>query len=205
MGVKAEQMVLSWQTHTVNVRQVGEEDMGKGVTRERDYRDVDGMITDVPGLCLVTLYADCVPLYFLDPVHKAIGLSHSGWKGTVKRMGRVTVERMREAYGTRPEDLLACIGPSICADCYEIGEDVANVFRQNFSRKEQERILREKSGGKYQLDLWEANRLILADTGIPAERIAVTDICTMCNSRWLFSHRATGGRRGNLGAFLYLL
>ena len=66
MGVKAEQMVLSWQTHTVNVRQVGEEDMGKGVTRERDYRDVDGMITDVPGLCLVTLYADCVPLYFLD-------------------------------------------------------------------------------------------------------------------------------------------
>ena len=205
MGVKAEQMVLSWQTHTVNVRQVGEEDMGKGVTRERDYRDVDGMITDVPGLCLVTLYADCVPLYFLDPVHKAIGLSHSGWKGTVKRMGRVTVERMREAYGTRPEDLLACIGPSICADCYEIGEEVANVFRQNFSRKEQERILREKSGGKYQLDLWEANRLILADTGIPAERIAVTDICTMCNSRWLFSHRATGGRRGNLGAFLYLL
>ena len=205
MGVKAEQMVLSWQTHTVNVRQVGEEDMGKGVTRERDYRDVDGMITDVPGLCLVTLYADCVPLYFLDPVHKAIGLSHSGWKGTVKRMGRVTVERMREAYGTRPEDLLACIGPSICADCYEIGEDVANVFRQIFSRKEQERILREKSGGKYQLDLWEANRLILADTGIPAERIAVTDICTMCNSRWLFSHRATGGRRGNLVAFLYLL
>ena len=205
LGIRPEQMTLSWQTHTVHVRRAGREDMGKGVVRERDYRDVDGMITDVPGLCLVTLYADCVPLYFLDPVHRAIGLSHSGWKGTVNRMGRATVERMREAYGTRPEDLLACIGPSICADCYEIGEDVAEAFRQSFSPGLQERILRGKGAGKYQLDLWEANRLILLEAGIPAEQIAVTDICTMCNSQWLFSHRATGGRRGNLGAFLYLL
>ena len=89
LGVEREKMVLTYQTHTVNVRQVTEEDAGKGVVRERDYTDVDGLITDIPGITLVTFFADCVPLYFLDPVHRAIGLSHSGWRGTVKGMGRV--------------------------------------------------------------------------------------------------------------------
>ena len=102
------------------------------IVRERDYRDVDGMITDIPGITLVTFFADCVPLYFLDPVHKAIGLSHSGWRGTVKRMGQVTVDAMKEAFGTRPEDIIACIGPSICGDCYEVGEEVADEFADDF-------------------------------------------------------------------------
>ena len=83
IGVKCEDMVLSQQTHTTNIRLIKEEDRGKGVVRERDYTDVDGMITDVPGICLVTSFADCVPLYFVDPVKKVIGLSHSGWRGTV--------------------------------------------------------------------------------------------------------------------------
>lgn len=88
-----ERMVLSYQTHTTNVRLVTEEDAGKGIVKERDYEDVDGLITNVPGITLVTFYADCVPLYFLDPIHRAIGLSHSGWRGTVKRMGEVTVKK----------------------------------------------------------------------------------------------------------------
>ena len=83
------------------MRRVTAEDAGKGVIRERDYRDVDGLITDVTGITLVTFYADCVPLYFLDPKHHAIGLSHSGWRGTVKRMGRVTLEAMKREFGTR--------------------------------------------------------------------------------------------------------
>ena len=91
MGVAVEDMVLSKQTHTTNVRVVTEEDKGKGVMRERNYTDVDGMITNVPGICLVTSYADCVPLYFVDPVKKAIGLSHSGWRGTVAGMGACMV------------------------------------------------------------------------------------------------------------------
>ena len=107
LGVDRERMVLTWQTHTTNVRRVTEEDEGKGIVRDRDYRDVDGLITDIPGITLVTFFADCVPLYFLDPVHKAIGLSHSGWRGTVKRMGQVTVDAMKEAFGTRPEDIIA--------------------------------------------------------------------------------------------------
>ncbi len=202
LHVKPERMVLSFQTHTVNIRRVTEEDEGKGVVRERGYTDVDGLITDVPGLCLVTLYADCVPLYFLDPVKKAIGLSHSGWKGTAAQMGRRTVEEMRRAFDSNPEDILACIGPSICKDCYEVGPEVAEAFQKAFAPELSARMLEAKENGKYQLDLWEANRQILLGAGILPEHLAVTDICTMCNSQWLFSHRATGGRRGNLGAFL---
>ena len=124
LGVERDRMVVSHQTHTVNLRRVTLEDAGKGVVRERDYRDIDGLITDVPGLTLVTFYADCVPLYLLDPVNRAIGLSHSGWRGTVKRMGQVTVDAMKEAFGTKPEDLIACVGPSICRDCFEVGGEV---------------------------------------------------------------------------------
>ncbi len=128
LGFDPEKIVLSYQTHTTNIRQVTVEDLGKGYSRERDYRDIDGLITDVPGAVLVTAYADCVPLLFVDPVRKAIGASHSGWRGTVARMGRCTVEAMKEAYGCRPENLIVAIGPSICQECYEVSEDVAEAF-----------------------------------------------------------------------------
>ena len=204
LGVDRERMVLTWQTHTTNVRRVTEEDEGKGIVRDRDYRDVDGLITDIPGITLVTFFADCVPLYFLDPVHKAIGLSHSGWRGTVKRMGQVTVDAMKEAFGTRPEDIIACIGPSICGDCYEVGEEVADEFADELKEKYHDVILLKKQNGKYQLDLWKANEIVLKEAGIKGDYLAVTNICTYCNPQLLFSHRRTAERRGNLCAFLSL-
>lgn len=204
LGVDRERMVLTWQTHTTNVRRVTEEDEGKGIVRDRDYRDVDGLITDIPGITLVTFFADCVPLYFLDPVHKAIGLSHSGWRGTVKRMGQVTVDAMKEAFGTRPEDIIACIGPSICGNCYEVGEEVADEFADAFHEKYHDVILLKKQNGKYQLDLWKANEIVLKEAGIKGDNLAVTNICTYCNPQLLFSHRRTAERRGNLCAFLSL-
>ena len=204
LGVDRERMVLTWQTHTTNVRRVTEEDEGKGIVRDRDYRDVDGLITDIPGITLVTFFADCVPLYFLDPVHKAIGLAHSGWRGTVKRMGQVTVDAMKEAFGTRPEDIIACIGPSICGDCYEVGEEVADEFADAFHEKYHDVILLKKQNGKYQLDLWKANEIVLKEAGIKGDNLAVTNICTYCNPQLLFSHRRTAERRGNLCAFLSL-
>ena len=123
MGFSMEDIVTSDQTHTTNVRVVTEEDRGNGITKPRPYTDVDGMITNVPGLVLATFYADCVPLFFVDPVHKAIGLSHSGWRGTVGKIGKVTVEKMAEEFQTDPSELYAAIGPSICQDCYEVSED----------------------------------------------------------------------------------
>ena len=135
MGVNVEDMVLSKQTHTTNVRVVTAEDKGKGIMQERNYTDVDGMITNVPGICLVTSYADCVPLYFVDPVKKAIGLSHSGWRGTVGKIGKNTVQLMQENFGSKPEDLLAAVGPSVCMDCYEVSEDVIEQFKEAFEKK----------------------------------------------------------------------
>ena len=203
LGVERDRMVVSYQTHTTNVRRVTREDEGKGVIRERDYRNVDGLITDVPGITLVTFYADCVPLYLVDPVHHAIGLSHSGWRGTVRRMGQVTMDAMKEAFGTRPEDVTACIGPSICRDCFEVGEEVAEAFADAFDPKYRDALYRANAKpGKYQLDLWKANELIFQEAGVPKEQIHTTNICTMCNSDYLFSHRRVGEERGNLAAFL---
>lgn len=204
-------MVFSHQTHTTNIRRVTGADRGKGILRERDYQDVDGLITDEPGVVLATFYADCVPLLLVDPVRRCVGLSHSGWRGTAGAMGAVTARAMQEAFGSRPEDLLAGIGPSICRDCYEVSEDVAKAFRELFSRPEMRcqpietgQVLEDKGNGKFQLDLWKANEAVLLGAGLLPEHISVTDICTCCNSRYLFSHRATGGKRGNLGMFVVL-
>ncbi|MDD7219943.1 MAG: peptidoglycan editing factor PgeF [Clostridia bacterium] len=197
-------MVTSDQTHTANVRLVTEKDRGKGYTRPRDYHDVDGMITNVPGIVLATFYADCVPLYFVDPVHKAVGLSHSGWRGTASRIGKVTVEKMAVEFGSDPEDILAAVGPSICQDCYEVSEDVADQFKETFDEKYWPEIFYKKADGKYQLDLWQANRRILMEAGIKEEHISMPNLCTCCNPDFLFSHRASHGKRGNLGAFLGL-
>ena len=204
LRVDMEKMVLTWQTHTTNVRVVSEEDLGKGIIKERDYRDVDGLVTDMPDVTLVTFFADCVPLYFLDKKNRAIGLSHSGWRGTVKRMGQKTLETMAEAFGTRPEDVTACIGPSICMDCYEVGGEVIEEFAAEFPEAVHDRLFYKKENGKYMLNLWEANRIVLTDAGIREENLSVTDICTHCNPELLFSHRRSPERRGNLCAFLCL-
>ncbi|MCM1540286.1 MAG: peptidoglycan editing factor PgeF [Blautia sp.] len=206
LGCGLEDMVASHQTHTVNIRRVTAADRGKGIVTPRDYENIDGLMTDEKGIALVTFYADCVPLLFLDPVHQAIGLAHSGWRGTVGRMGQRMTEAMAEAFGSRPEELIAAVGPSICRECYEVGEEVAQRFWQLFGGRERcGRVVTEgKAPGKYQLDLWLANRRILEEAGIPRHRISVTDICTCHNSDYLFSHRGSNGHRGNLGVFLML-
>lgn len=202
-GKEVSDIVCSDQTHTTNVRRVDRTYGGCGVIKDRPYTDVDGLVTDEPGLILATFYADCVPLYFVDPVHKAIGLSHSGWRGTVERMGQATLDKMKAEFGTDPADVYAAIGPSICQDCYEVSEDVAEAFTEAFAGHEEE-ILIDKGNGKYQLDLWKANEIVMMDAGVKREHLAVTNICTCCNERLLFSHRASKGKRGNLGAFLML-
>lgn len=206
LSCEVSDIVCSDQTHTVNLMAVSGADGGKGILKPRDYTDIDGLLTDEPGVVLATFYADCVPLYFVDTRRRAIALAHSGWRGTVARMGRCVTEKMRELYGTDPADLVAAIGPSICQACYEVSEDVAEAFIKEFRGAGQaDEILYHKGGGKYQLDLWRANEIILQEAGIKADRIQVTDLCTCHNSEYLFSHRASHGMRGNLGAFLGLL
>ena len=204
MGVPYEKIVCSDQTHTTNVRVVTQADAGTGIIRPKDYTDVDGLITNVPEITLATFYADCVPLYFVDPVHHAIGLSHSGWRGTVARMGKCTLEAMRREYGTKAADVYCAIGPSICQDCYEVSEDVIKKFRENYDENLWPEIFYQKENGKYQLNLWKANESVFLESGILPEHIAVTNVCTHCNPDILFSHRTTGNERGTLSAFLAL-
>ncbi len=244
-GRTLEHFVTTFQTHTTNVMRITKDDMGKGVCKDRNYVDVDGMITNEPGIILTTFHADCPPIYFVDPVHKAIGLSHSGWKGTVGRIGARTVEAMTREFGTDPSDLICAIGPSICVDCYEVSSDVAEKFIEEFeiedipeyisdfenrnsdnpleiynnnsiekventssiikrNREETPVILYKKAGSKYQLNLWEAIRRTLIEAGVNSENISITDICSHCNPDYIFSHRTTGEKRGNLAAFLVL-
>ena len=212
------------QTHTTNVRRVTERDRGKVAFYPADYHDVDGLVTNVKGIILAAFTADCVPIFYVDPVKEAIGLAHSGWRGTVNNMAGKMVETMRAEFGSQPEDLIVAIGPSICQKCYEVDETVADAFRKALGEAEGERRrikdeldysmigrngLRDylepgRETGKYQLDLWMANLIFLLRSGVLSEHVDVTDVCTAENSQLLFSHRASHGKRGNLGSFLKL-
>ena len=124
VGVLADRVVVSAQEHHTTIYNATAADCGRGITRDRGYEDVDGLLTDEPGVVLCTQYADCVPLFFVDPVRRVVGTSHSGWKGTVAQIGAVTVERMCADYGCRRQDILAGIGPSIGPCCFEVDAPV---------------------------------------------------------------------------------
>ncbi len=207
LAVDVQSMVISQQVHKTNIRVVTKQDCGKGLFTPRDYEEIDGLITNTPGITLVTKYADCVPLYFVDPVNKAIGLTHSGWRGTVAKIGKITAEEMKKNFGSNPDHLLAVIGPSICRECYEIGEEVAAEFQKAFQENSAEilnRIITPKGNGKYLCDLWAANQAVLSEAGIKPEHIHTSGVCTCCHDDLLFSHRKTQGKRGSLAAFLAL-
>jgi len=219
-----EDVVGTVQTHTVNVRRVTAEDRGKVAVCKPDYGDVDGLVTNEKGIVLAAFTADCVPIYFVDPVKEAVGLAHSGWRGTAGSMAGKMVERMKLEFGSDPADLIVAIGPSICQKCYEVDQTVADHFTALLgeAKEERERILasgaylmKGKNGlrnyleegreaGKFQLDLWLVNLILLLRAGVKPEQVDVTDLCTAENSRQLFSHRASKGKRGNMGAFLKL-
>ena len=204
IGVDVNNMVYSMQTHTTNVKKITSDNKGMGIVRERDYKDIDGIITNEPGICLVTSYADCVPLYFADTKNRAIGLSHSGWRGTVGNIAKNTLELMKQEYGTQPEDVVAVIGPSICQNCYEVSGDLYDEFEKKYSKEELEEMFQKKPNDKYNLNLWKANYYNFIHIGIKPENISVTDICTCCNKDVMFSHRGSHGKRGTLCAFLMI-
>jgi YfiH family protein len=203
IGVDFNSIVISQQVHKTNIRVVTDADRGKGLLFPRDYEEIDGLVTNQTGITLVTKYADCVPLYFVDTKKKAIGLTHSGWRGTVAEIGRCTVEELHRQYGSEPTDILAVIGPSICRDCFEIGEEVAIEFEKAFPGAYDLNILtRIGNSSKYLCDLWAANRQVLIKAGLREENIHISGVCTCCNDDILFSHRKSGGKRGSLAAFL---
>ncbi len=204
LGTDWQKAVLSHQTHTTNIRIVTEEDAGKGIVCERDYNDVDGLITNVKGLTLVTQYADCVGLMFYDPVKQVIATSHAGWRGTAGMIGKLTVEKMQEHFGCDPKDIKAAIAPSIGPCCFEVDRPVYDEFIK-MQGIDLDRIITDDGNGKYHIDLWETNRQTLILAGLKDKNISVTDLCTKCLHEDFFSHRYTNGERGNLAAMIALI
>lgn len=204
VGYDYRDTVFSDQIHSTKIARVTVEDKGRGMMGEKGIPEMDGLVTDVPGIPLMTFYADCVPLLFYDPVHGVIGAAHAGWRGTVAGMGKCMVDYLCDNMGCKREDILAVIGPSICADCYEVSGDVAEQFFEAFQEKNHGDILFKKENGAFMLDLWKANRLILESSGVKSGHIQSPDICTFHNPGLLISHRYTGGRRGNMAAVIML-
>ncbi|MCH5210742.1 MAG: peptidoglycan editing factor PgeF [Oscillospiraceae bacterium] len=200
LGMDYKRLVLSKQVHEDVIHTVTEEDIGNGIMYENKFESVDALITDKKGIPLVTLFADCVPLFFLDKKRGVIALAHSGWKGTVKRIGQKTAEKMKKDYGSDPSDILAAIGPSIQECHFEVGDDVAGIFMDEFGCDSAV-----KYGEKYHVNMQKCIVKQLTESGIPHDNISDCGICTYCNSDLLFSHRKTNGKRGNLGAFIELI
>ncbi len=204
VGYSTESLVFSDQVHNSNIRCVTADDIGKGYNRESDITDTDGLLTNQKGITLMTFYADCVPNYFYDPVKKVVGLAHSGWKGTVRRIGSAMIELMNKTYGSNPSDIICAIGPSICRDCYEVSKDVYEEFESVYDKNRMNSVFTHKKNNKYQLDLQLACKYNLIDAGVLPENIALPDLCTCCNKNLLYSHRGSNGKRGNLAAVIGL-
>lgn len=196
-------LVASAQDHHTEIRRATKRDRGVGIQRPKDRESVDGLVTNECGVTLVTYYADCVPLYFVDPVRRAIGLAHAGWRGTVAGMGIKMAQAMAREFGSRPEELLAAVGPSIGPCCYEVDQPVADAFAARLDWHP-DAFLQDCGNGKYMLNLWEANRQALLSAGLLPEHISTAELCTQCHADLLFSHRASGGKRGGLAAFMAL-
>ncbi len=203
-GFDYESLTASAQVHETVVRKVTAENRGVGIYKPRDMHSVDALVTNDPQVTLVTYYADCTPVFFVDPKNRAIGLAHAGWRGTVGEISRKVVEKMTEEFSTNPNDLVCAIGPVISKCCYEVSADCAGEFATLFGKDSPVIILTEKED-KFMIDLALANKLILMNAGVKEDNIVFSDLCTQCNSDLLWSHRATAGKRGTMSAFMSII
>jgi YfiH family protein len=203
IGFNIENLVLSHQVHGTDIRRVGIEDRGKGITRVSDIKNVDGLITKDSGVALTTFHADCVPLFFLDPVRRCIGLAHAGWRGTVAGIAKEAVDNMTDQFGTEPDKLLVGIGPSICKDCYEVDAPVISQLRARLSSWDHVTVY--KGLDKYLVDLKQVNKMILLEAGVTEQNITISELCTRCRDDLFYSYRRQGANFGSLAAIMELV
>lgn len=196
VGINSDTMYDVWQTHNVEV-------VIADAPRPPDlaHKKADIILTDNPGVTLFMRFADCVPIMLYDPVRRVVGMVHSGWRGTVKRVPLIAIEAMIDRYGCVPEDILAGLGPSIGVDHYEVGPDVLSLVEETFDDNAQE-VINTRNGIQH-FDLWAANQILLEQAGI--QKIEISGICTACQTNDWFSHRGEGGRTGRFGALITIL
>lgn len=202
LGVEAQAAVTCQQVHGDRIVRVTAENKGAGfLDYENAIADTDALITNEKGLALMLFFADCTPILLADPVHRAVGLAHGGWKGTVSSIAAKAVAAMAREFGSRPADMLAAIGPSVGSCCYQVGDEVATRFREAFPDFVGE-ILRDKGADGTYLDLQLCNTRQLETAGLQAKNIANAHVCTACNSRQFFSYRAYNGKTGRIAALI---
>lgn len=214
IGMNPESWTCGEQVHKNEVAIVTEQDKGRGfLDRKSAFQDTDGLLTNVRGILLSSFYADCVPLYFFDPVKEVVGLAHAGWKGTVAGIAERMIARMEEHYGCEREDIRTAIGPSIGSCCYEVDDYVMNQVKvwyevsdgtEKHKGSTYEACHKPVSGGKSMLDLKEVNRHIMIKAGILPEHIEITSWCTSCHPELFFSYRKENGITGRMASWIGL-
>lgn len=197
LGVDASRIVCARQQHTDNIRIVTESDCGKGTTEaDSDIMDIDGLITNIPRIPLVVFTADCVPLLLCDPRTGVVAATHAGWRGSVKKIGKKTIELMQAEFSCEPSDIIAAIGPSIGPCCFEVGCDTAELFDEQYRTAE--------PNGKYRVDLWSLNRDDMLSAGVKPENIYIAGECTICGADKYYSYRVHKEHTGRQVAVISL-
>jgi YfiH family protein len=196
IGYQHKQIAQVRQVHSANVVVIDEANWSGD-----SFLKADAMVTNQPGILLLMRFADCVPILLFDPTTRTVAIAHSGWMGTVNKIGFEVVRVMREKFGSKPEDLIVGIGPSIGPDHYQVGSNVIQAVKESYGDTWRD-VLNEDRGG-VEFDLWKANAITLAETGV--ENIEIAQICTGCRVDEWFSHRGDNGRTGRFAAVIGLV
>ncbi len=207
LSVDFDKMVLSCQKHLDHILIAEAEHAGMGLIHERTYDDIDGIYTEVKNLPIVTGHADCTPIFFYDKQRQAIGLVHSGWRGTAQEIAKKMID-LFVSKGSNVEDILCVIAPAICYDCYEVGDEVVNAMPSYCNLDAMKKTFNDLAHQQYNkphIDLKEINRQILLHSGILKENIEVSEYCTKCDKDLFFSHRLLGSKRGAHAALMCLV
>ena len=196
MGIESSRIVMTWQIHSDVVRQVTKADhLGLD---HRNYPQCDALITNDPGTALWVFSADCTPILLHDPVTGAVGAVHAGWRGTASAIAAKTVSAMVDAFGCKPEDIRAAIGPNIGPCCFQTDADVPHAMLAAYGKEALPLIL--KDDEKYYVNLKEMNALALRTVGV--QQIVTSPLCTACRTNLFWSHRKMGDHRGSQGAMI---
>ena len=204
VGLDCDKIVTSSQFHNDNIRVCTMSDGGKGITKQRDFEDVDALVTNEKGLTLAVFSADCVPILFADKNSSSIGAAHCGWKGTFKSLASKTAQKMIDEYKANIDTIHVIIGVSIKKCCYEVSEELYMDFINRFPYINDGKCA-EVINGKYYLDLPLINKKILINFGLKEENIFIADMCTCCNKEHLFSHRGQGPGRGIMASMITII
>ncbi len=198
MGIQQQKLVIPFQTHGNTIRAIDQLYLGLSPEeQQRRLHGVDALITNLPGYCICVSTADCVPVLMYDTVNKAVAIVHAGWRGTVAKIVKQTLDVMENTYNTEAKDVVAAIGPSISLDSFEVGEEVYDAFQKTGFDMTKISIWKEDTQ-KHHIDLWEANRLQLLDAGVLDDNIEISGICTYEEHERFFSARRLGTKSGRI-------